>query len=70
MPDLPATEPRQALAHDRVMVAEQRSPAAVAQLGGMLGGRDDVREENRREDAVGLAAAPGAGQELLDLVAT
>ena len=47
---------------------EERRPAPVAELGGVLGRADDVREEHGREHAVRLAPAARAGQELLDLV--
>ena len=36
------------------MLLKQLAPGAVPQLGRSRGGADDVREENRREDAVRL----------------
>ena len=56
------------LPDDGVMPLQQLAPAPVAELGRLLGRADDVREEDRREHAVGLRPAARAGQELLDLV--
>ena len=39
----------------RVVALEHVAPGAVAQLGGALGGADDVGEQDRRQHAVGLA---------------
>ena len=57
------------LAPDRGVVAlEQLPPAAVAELGRLLGRADDVGEEDRRQRPFGFAGAAAADEELLDLV--
>ena len=43
------------------MPLEELPPASVAELRRLRGRADDVREENRGEDAVGLALLPPAG---------
>jgi hypothetical protein len=50
------------------MAVEHFSPLAVAETRGSFGRTDDVGEEHRRQDSVGLRGMAGAGQELLDLV--
>jgi hypothetical protein len=47
---------------------EEFAPRPVSQRRGALGGPDDVREENGREDAIGLGRSPVTRHELLDLV--
>ena len=54
--------------HQPVMTFEETAPAPVAQLGGALRRIDDVGEEHRGQDAIGLGAAPRAGDELLHLI--
>ena len=49
-----AAEAPQLRADGLVMLLKQLAPGAVPQLGRSRGGADDVREENRREDAVRL----------------
>ena len=56
-PDLLATEPLKPVSDKRVVLAQESSPAPVAELGGTLGRADDVREEHGREHAVRLPAA-------------
>jgi AAA ATPase-like protein len=52
---------RQLSSDELVMALEQLSPGAVAELDRPLAGGDNVREEDRREDAVRLGLVPGAG---------
>src|SRR5262249_9813903 len=66
--DLAAPEAAELAPEDRVVPLEEIPPAAIAQGRGLLGGADDVGEEDRGEDAVRLGAVPHPGQELLDLV--
>ena len=49
------------------MALEQRTPVRVAELGGPLGGPDDVGEQHGGQHPVGLAHVARAGEELLDL---
>src|SRR5262249_43982075 len=66
--DLAAAKARQLPADQAVMGVEPFSPAAVAQLGGAVGGIDDVGKQHGREDAIVLGIATRPGDELLDLV--
>ena len=52
-PDLLAAEPLQMVSDERVMLVEECCPAPVAELGGPLGGADDVGEEHGCENAMG-----------------
>src|SRR5438067_6035212 len=66
--DLDAAEALK-LTPDRLVVPlEQLAPAAVAECDGSLGRSDDVGEENRGEDAIGVRYGTHACEELLDLV--
>jgi hypothetical protein len=51
--DLDAAEPLELVAHLRVMALEELAPAAVAERGPPRRA-DNVRDKDRREDAVGL----------------
>src|SRR4030095_7215502 len=53
--DLDAFAPRDLGTHGIVMLREHGPPAAITQAPGMLGGPDDVGEEQRCEDALHLA---------------
>ena len=50
--DLAPAEPGQLLAHDRVVLVEERAPPGVAELGGPRGRAHDVGEEHRGEPPV------------------
>ena len=50
--ELPALEPRELAADDRVMPLEELAPGRVAESRRQLGRADDVREEDRREYAL------------------
>src|SRR3990170_4996638 len=63
-----ATVQGHALADDLVVLVEDLTPAAVAEPCGEVGRPDHVRDQDGRERAVDLGSAPGAGDELLDLV--
>ena len=52
----------------RSCCVEQLPPAAVAELGGVLGRAHDVGEEDRREHPLADGRGGAAGDELLDLV--
>src|SRR5439155_9429264 len=58
-------EPPELAADERVVVGEQVAPPLVAHLGGTGGRADDVREQDRGQDAVEFAGGPFAGDELL-----
>src|SRR5438552_1157977 len=64
---LAAPVPLELAAHERVVAPEQVPPAAVAHLGGLEGGVDDVGEHHRREDAIDVLRRTGSGQKLLRL---
>ena len=66
--DLAAAKPLELAPNRGVVRAEELAPAAIAELHGPLRRADDVGEENRGEDAVGLRGGPRPGHELLDLV--
>jgi len=55
-------------AHTLVVAVEDVSPASVPELGGPVGGIDEVSEQHCGQDPLGAGPAPGAGDELLDLV--
>jgi hypothetical protein len=52
----------------RVMVLQQATPPAVAELVGPLRGADDVGEQDRGQAPVGYRGAARSGEELLDLI--
>ena len=54
--------------HHTVMGGHQVSPAAVAQLGGLARGVDDVGEHDGGQHPLGLAGRGGAPEQRLDLV--
>ncbi len=66
--DLLACEAVELPPHDRVVLLDEPRPRRVAERPGRLRRADDVREEDRREDAIGDRRRPGAREELLDLV--
>src|SRR6476659_2246375 len=66
--DFAASEPFELVADDIVVVVEQDVPPVVAERGGALGGTDDVGENDCGEYALGVEAAPHAGDELFELV--
>ena len=65
---LAAAEAAELAADRRVVLLQQVAPAAVAELGGVLGRVDDVGEEDGGQHTVGRRMGPYAGQELLDLI--
>jgi len=56
-------------AHDRVVLVEERPPAAVAECRGPLGRAHDVGEAHGGEHAFGRDGVALAGDERLDLAA-
>src|SRR5262249_51138591 len=54
--------------HEGVVDFQQVAPLAIAELHRSLRRRDDVREEDRREHAIGLRSTADPGQQLLDFV--
>ena len=66
--DLLSAPAPELLPHHLVMAFEKLAPRSVADRRRAIGGSDDVREHQRREDAVGLWRGPHPRQELLDLV--
>src|SRR5881392_2647777 len=52
--DLATLEAAESLSDPALVALEQLSPALVAQLGGRARGVDDVGEQHRGEDALGL----------------
>jgi hypothetical protein len=52
--ELPAGEPDKVAAHQRVMARKQLPLAAVAKSGELRSRVDDVGENHRREDALGI----------------
>src|SRR5207247_6552789 len=69
---LPAAEARELAPDNRVVVPEQLTPGAIAKRDSTFTRADNVREQDRREDALrfGLLpspALPDPGQESLDL---
>lgn len=64
----PTAERLDLRAHQRVMPREQIAPGPVSELGRAAGRVDDVGEQDRREDAIGLAGLACPRQELLNLV--
>src|SRR5581483_4818707 len=69
---LTAAEAGELAAYELVVAREQLPPGAIAERGRTLAGRDDIREQDGRQDAVALALLPGAllpelGQEPLHL---
>jgi len=66
--DFAAGESLQFVTHDGVVVVQEIAPAVVAEQGGALGRTDDVGEDDRRQQALGIRPAAHAGDELLDLV--
>jgi hypothetical protein len=65
--DLATAEALQLAADGGMVGLEQLAPATVAELGCAHGRADEVGEEHRREDLVGLRPLAHAGQELTDL---
>src|SRR5690242_14754988 len=65
--ELAAAEAFEKRAHARVVLVEDRVPAAVAELTCVLCRANDVREKDRRQQPVGRRSGPHAGQELLEL---
>src|SRR5262245_15565317 len=65
--DLPAAKTLELLAHEDVMLGEDLAPPPVAQGRRLLGGTDDVGEEDRGEYAGRLGDVSDAGQEFLEL---
>ena len=65
--DLAASKARQLGANGGVVALQQVAPAPVTQLRRQLGRADDVGEEDRGQDAVGLLGLARAGDELPDL---
>jgi hemerythrin-like domain-containing protein len=66
--DLVSTEPCQLLAHDGVVLVEERAPARVTDGGSARGGVHDVGEEDGGEPSVRVRRGSISGEELLDLV--
>ena len=66
--DLLAVKPLELPADDRVMPLEQLRPTLVAELVGALRRRDEIGEQNRRENAIRQRRRSHAGEELLDRV--
>jgi hypothetical protein len=52
--------------HQLVVSSDEVVPVVIAEPRGSLGRSDDVGEENRRQDSIGLVLVMGAGQEELD----
>jgi len=65
---LASAKTRQLTPRHIVVGLQQLFPSTVSQLSRSLRRRDDVREEHRREDTIGLGVRSGTGKELLDLV--
>ena len=65
--DLAPTKAPEVRANDRVMSLEQVAPLAVTKLDGLSRRVDDVREQDRRENAIGFWSMARAGEKLLDL---
>src|SRR5581483_11728882 len=57
---LTAAEAGELAAYELVVAREQLPPGAIAERGRTLAGRDDIREQDGRQDAVALALLPGA----------
>src|SRR5438445_2666951 len=51
-----------------VVLLEELAPAGVTDVGGLLGGTDEVGEQHAEEDPTHIRCAPFASEELLDLV--
>ena len=54
--------------HQTVVRVERLPPSPVAQLCGAVSRRDDIRKQDRREDAIDIRRASDSGEEPLDLV--
>ena len=66
--DLPPAESAQLFAHHAVVSIEHGAPSPVAEGSQVLGRRDDVGEQHRREHPLDLDDRTLASQELSDLV--
>src|SRR5204863_2275452 len=66
--DLQAAEPLEEPPDVRVMVLQQVTPPAVAELSGPVRGADDVGEQDRGQAPVGYRGPARPGEELLDLI--
>src|SRR5262245_55159906 len=65
--DLAPTRTTEVRANEGVMSLEQVAPLAVAKLDGLSRRVGDVREQDRRENAIGFWSMTRAGEKLLDL---
>ena len=68
--DLDSAEASELAAHERVVVFEELAPGAVTERSSLLARTDDVGEEHRCEDTVGLDPGPAlahVGEEPLEL---
>jgi hypothetical protein len=65
--DLDPVEVRKLTPDERVVPLDEISPRPVTELGRFGRRTDDVCEEHRRKDSVGLSTWPDARQELFDL---
>jgi hypothetical protein len=66
--DLSSSKASQFVAHGSIVGVEQGSPPLIADCNETFGRGHDVREQDRREDAVDVDHGPVSGQELRDLV--
>ena len=64
--DFHAVEHRQKASNCFAVPFNEMAPVAVAELRGFLRGTNDVRKEERREDAIWLGIVPNAGDKLAD----
>src|SRR5207244_6956498 len=65
--DFASAKALQLTSNERVVLFEQIVPAPVTELARALGRTDDVGEEDRRQDAVGVDWLTDTGEELPDL---
>jgi hypothetical protein len=64
----PAPEAVQLPPDQGIVIFQEATPLAVAELGSPLRGADDVREQDSGKHSVGLRAVANPGQELLHLI--
>jgi len=60
-----STEARKLPSNDCIVLSQEGVPASIAELGGALGGTNDVRKEHRRKNPVGFNLGARSGQKLL-----
>ena len=62
-----AAVPLDLFARQLIVLGQQASPLAIPELCRALGGSDDIREQDRGENAIRIRRWPDTGDEVLDL---